>query len=70
MTQDLPGSWEVLEKRDAAAVRIAGECKLVYCGASRRALSTVKSVAYAEKFHGGISISGIWWSFVFGVRRL
>jgi len=22
------------------------------------------SVAYAENFHGGVSFSGIWWSFV------
>jgi len=25
------------------------------------------AVAYAENFHGEGSISGIWWSFVFGV---
>jgi len=29
-----------------------------------------RPVAYAEKFHGGFSFSGIWWSFVFGVRSL
>jgi len=29
-----------------------------------------KPVAYAETFHGGASFSGIWWSFVFGVRCL
>ena len=28
------------------------------------------SVAYAENFHEGFSFSGIWWSFVFGVRSL
>jgi len=26
------------------------------------------AVAYAENFHGGVSFSGMWWSFVFGVR--
>jgi len=30
----------------------------------------LQSVAYAENFHGWISFSGIWWSFVFGVRPL
>jgi len=28
------------------------------------------SMAHAENFHGGVSFSGIWWSFVFGVRCL
>jgi len=28
------------------------------------------AVAYAENFHGGVSFSGIWWSFVCGVRSL
>jgi len=28
------------------------------------------SVAYAENCHGGVSFSGRWWSFVFGVRCL
>jgi len=28
------------------------------------------SVAYAENFHGGGSFTGMWWSFVFGVRCL
>jgi len=28
------------------------------------------SVGHAENFHGGVSFSGIWWSFVFGVRFL
>jgi len=29
------------------------------------------TVAYAENFHGGgDSLSGMWWSFVFGVRCL
>jgi len=27
-------------------------------------------VAYVENFHGGVSFSGVWWSFVFGVRCL
>jgi len=27
-------------------------------------------VGYAENFHGGVSFSGIWWSFVFCVRCL
>jgi len=27
-------------------------------------------VVYAETFHGGVSFSGIWWTFVFGVRCL
>jgi len=30
----------------------------------------LSAVAYAENFHGGISFSGIWWSFIFGVRCL
>jgi len=29
-----------------------------------------ETVVYAEKFHGRISFSGTWWSFVFGVRCL
>jgi len=28
------------------------------------------AVGYAENFHGWGSISGTWWSFVFGVRCL
>ena len=28
------------------------------------------AVAYAKNFHGGVSFSGIWWSFVCGVRSL
>jgi len=28
------------------------------------------AVAYAENFHGGVSFSGRWWSFVFVVRCL
>jgi len=28
------------------------------------------TVAYPESFHGGLSFSGIWWPFVFGVRCL
>jgi len=27
-------------------------------------------MVYAENFHGGVSFSGIWWPFVFGVRCL
>jgi len=27
-------------------------------------------VAYAENFHGGVSFSGMWWLFVFGVSCL
>jgi len=27
-----------------------------------------ESVVYAENVHGGVSFSGIWWSFVSGVR--
>jgi len=27
-----------------------------------------RTVAYTEKFHGWVSFSGIWWSFVCGVQ--
>jgi len=30
----------------------------------------MKAVAYTENFHVGLSFSGVWWSFVFGVRYL
>jgi len=30
----------------------------------------LRAVAYAENFHGGVSFSGIWWSFVFGAHCL
>jgi len=30
----------------------------------------LSAVAYAENFHGGISFSGIGWSFLIGVRCL
>jgi len=33
-------------------------------------ISCSRSVAYAENFHEGGPFSGIWWSFVFGVRCL
>ena len=31
---------------------------------------STEPVTYAENFHGGFSFRVMWWSFVFGVRRL
>jgi len=40
------------------------------CMYNRCRLEEVVPVAYTENFHGGVSFSGIWWSFVFGERCL
>jgi len=45
--------------------RVVKFIKLVVC------LNVESSaVAYADNFHGGVSFSGMWWSFVCGVRSL
>ena len=44
--------------------------KIVTCFIHPNVLTQSKTVAYAENFHGGVSISGIWWSFAFAVRSV
>jgi len=34
----------------------------------QRFVTFIAPVAHAENVHGRVSFSGIWWSFVFGVR--
>jgi len=44
--------------------------KKTFCKKRRITQGTSAAVAYAENFHGGISLSCMWWSFLFRLRCL